>query len=57
MDAEKHARDGQRLDDAKAGARWRFMKTLPRHKVYRFVYSEPDSWDAIIDNAMKENTK
>ena len=40
-------------DDAKAGARWRFMKTLPRHKVDRIVYSEPDSWDMVIDNMME----
>ena len=45
---------GQRLDDAKDGARWRFMNTLPRHKVDRIVYSEPDSWDAVIDNMMGE---
>ena len=45
---------GQRLDDAKDGSRWRFMKTLPRHKVDRIVYSEPDSWDAVIDNMMGE---
>ena len=45
---------GQRLDDAKDGARWRFMKTLPHHKVDRIMYAEPDSWDAIIDTLMKE---
>lgn len=48
---------GQRLDDAKDGSRWRFMKTLPRHKVDRIVYSEPDSWDAVIDNMMKGQKK
>jgi len=45
---------GQRLDDAKDGARWRFMKTLPRHKVDRIMCSDPDSWDAVIDNMMGE---
>jgi len=45
---------GQRLDDAKDGARRRFMKTLPRHKVDRIMYHEPDSWDAVIDNMMGE---
>ena len=48
---------GQRLDDAKDGARWRFMKTLPRHKVDRIMYSEPDSWDAVIENAMQQEQK
>lgn len=43
---------GQRLDDDKDGARRRFMKTLPRHKVDRIMYHEPDSWDAVIDNMM-----
>lgn len=47
---------GQRLDDAKDGARWRFMKTLPRHKVDRIMYSEPDSWDAVIDTMQREQT-
>ena len=37
--------------------RYAFLKTLPHHKVDRIISAEPDSWDAIIDNAMKENTK
>ena len=41
-------------EDARGAARWCFMKTLPRHKVDRIVYSEPDSWDAVIDNMMGE---
>jgi len=36
--------------------RYAFLKTLPRHKVDRIMYAEPDSWDAIIDNAMKEQS-
>ena len=31
-----------------------FLKTLPHHKVDRIMCSEPESWDAIIDNLMKE---
>ena len=34
--------------------RYAFLKTLPHHKVDRIMYANPDSWDAIIDNAMKE---
>lgn len=37
--------------------RYAFLKTLPHHKIDRLMYAEPDSWDAIIDYAMKENTK
>jgi hypothetical protein len=44
----------QLIDTAKDGARRRFMKTLPRHKVDRIMYHEPDSWDAVIDNMMGE---
>ena len=34
--------------------RYAFLKTLPHHKVDRIISAEPDSWDAIIDSAMKE---
>lgn len=34
--------------------RYAFLKTLPHHKVDRVMYAEPDSWDAIIDNLMKD---
>lgn len=33
--------------------RYAFLKTLPHHKADRIMCSESDSWDAIIDNAMK----
>ena len=36
--------------------RYAFLKTLPHHKVDRIISAEPDSWDAIIDNAMQEQT-
>ena len=37
--------------------RYAFLKTLPHHKVDRIISAEPDSWDAIIDNAMKEQSR
>ena len=48
---------GQGMEDAKDGSRWRFMKMLPRHKIDRIVYSEPDSWDAVIDTMQQEQKK
>jgi hypothetical protein len=43
----------RRITDAD---RYAFLKTLPHHKVDRIMCSEPESWDAIIDNAMQEQT-
>ena len=34
--------------------RYAFLKTLHNKKRDRIMYAEPDSWDAIIDNLMKE---
>ena len=36
--------------------RYAFLKTMSHHQIDRVMYAEPDSWDAIIDNAMKEQT-
>ena len=42
--------------NASAAPQDQVLKTLPHHKVDRIMYAEPDSWDAIIDNAMKEQS-
>ena len=41
----------QALDEA---ARYRFLKTMHNKKRDRILYANPELWDAIIDNAMKE---
>ena len=34
--------------------RYAFLKTMSHHQIDRVMYSRPENWDAIIDNAMKE---